>query len=205
MKIPAPLRSFIAGRPRRSLAVLAALSLACSSYKTTAKEAQPSRLVQEGNWVVVPRFPLVLQRGTKDCGAAALSAVAQYWGRSAPPEVIEASTGRVGERLRAGDLEHFARENGLSSYVFYGTMNDVIYEVQRGRPVIVGLGKMIEEKKALAHYEVVVGYEPKKRLVMLLDPGRGWQVDSFEGFAREWAISKAVTVVVFLRAPNHVD
>jgi len=45
----------------------------------------------------------------------------------------------------------------------------------------------------------VVGYEPKKRLVLLLDPGRGWQVDTFEGFAREWAISKGVTVVAFLR------
>lgn len=187
--------------PRLLLAVatLAALSLGCTTYKTTAKEAQPSRLVQDGSWVMVPRFPLVLQSGTKDCGAAALSAVVDYWGVPASPTAIEASTGSSDERLRAGDLERFARASGLSSFVFFGTMNDVIYEVQRGRPLIVGLGKVIERKKALAHYEVVVGYEPKKRLVLLLDPGRGWQVDTFEGFAREWAMSKGVTVVVFMR------
>jgi ABC-type bacteriocin/lantibiotic exporter with double-glycine peptidase domain len=181
-----------------AVAALAALSLGCSAYRTTAKEAQPSRLVREGNWVVVPRFPLVLQPGTKDCGAAALSSVVRYWGRAATPEAIEGFTGHSNERLRAGDLERFARASGLSSYVFYGTMTDVVYELQRGRPVIVGLGKVIEPKKALAHYEVVVGYEPKKKLVLLLDPGRGWQVDTFEGFGREWAASKGVTVVVFL-------
>jgi ABC-type bacteriocin/lantibiotic exporter with double-glycine peptidase domain len=200
-----PLRLVTGARARTWVAVFAALSLACSSYKTTARDAQPSKVVQDGNWVLVPRFPLVLQSGTKDCGAAALSAVAGYWGHAVAPSIIEASTGRTGERLRAGDLERFARASGLSSYVFYGTMNDIVYEVQRGRPVIVGLGKVIEEKKALAHYEVVVGYEPKKRLVMLLDPGRGWQIDTFEGFAREWAISKGVTVVVFLRAPERTD
>jgi hypothetical protein len=58
--------------------------------------------------------------------------------------------------------------------------------------VIVGLGKKYEESRAISHYEVVVGYEPKKQRVLLLDPGRGWQVDSLRGFAEEWARSKGV-------------
>lgn len=195
-------RSFLLVSIRCTIAALAALSLGCTAYKTMARDVQPSQAAQEGNWVMVPRFPLVLQRSTKDCGSASLAAVSDYWGRPSTPEAIEARSGRGGERLSAGDLERIARDSGLSSYVFYGTMNDIVYEVQHGRPVIVGLGKVIESKKALAHYEVVVGYEPKKKLVLLLDPGRGWQVDTFDGFAHEWAISKGVTVVVFLHRPE---
>jgi hypothetical protein len=99
-------------------------------------------------------------------------------------------------------MANYARKFGLHSYVFYGTMTDVAHELRRGRPVIVGLGKSFEEKKALSHYEVVVGYEPDKKLVLLLDPGRGWQVDTLRGFAEEWARTKGVTVVAFLPDAN---
>lgn len=183
-----------------AVAMLAALSLGCASYTGTAKEAQPSALYRSGGWVMVPEFPLVHQSGTNDCGAAALAAVVSFWGRPTLPAQIEQSAGHEGTRLRAGELERYARSAGLSAYVFYGTMKDIVYELQRRRPVIVGLGKPYAEKKAVSHYEVVVGYEPKKRLVLLLDPGRGWQVDTYEGFAREWAVSKAVTLVAFLPA-----
>lgn len=180
------------------IATFAVTSLGCAGYASTAKEAEPSKLASEGDWIIVPRFPLVLQRGSKDCGAAALSAVLAYFGKQSSPESIEASSGRIGERLSAGELEAYARRAGLSSFVFFGTMKDVVYELGHGRPVLVGLGKPIAEKKAVAHYEVVVGYEPKKRLVLLLDPGRGWQVDTLDGFAREWAVSRGVTLVAFL-------
>ena len=190
--------SIAASTSRAILAIVAALCLGCASYKTTAKEAQPSEVARTGHWVMVPGFPLMLQNGSKECGAAALSAVLAYWGIRASQGDIEAASGRVGERLTAGELQRFANKAGLSSFVFYGTMDDVVYEVKHGRPVIVGMGKVVEAKKALAHYEVVVGYELEKKLVLLLDPGRGWQVDTFEGFAREWAVSKGVTVVAFL-------
>lgn len=99
--------------------------------------------------------------------------------------------------MSAGDLANYARSAGLSSYVFYVTMTDIAYELRHGRPIIVGLGKPYQDGKALAHYEVVVGYEPHKKQVLLLDPGGGWKIDSFEGFGKEWLISKGVTVVVF--------
>jgi hypothetical protein len=36
----------------------------------------------------------------------------------------------------------------------------------------------------------------------LLDPGRGWQVDTLQGFGEEWARSKGVTIVAFLPASD---
>lgn len=153
--------------------------------------------------MMVPRFPLVLQTEDDDCGAAALAAVLRFWGYQATPQSIEAALGSTGHRLRAGDMEAYARSVGLRSYVFFGTMKDVVHELGQGRPVIVGLGKTIEAKKAISHYEVVVGYEPKKKQLLLLDPGRGWQVDSLDGFAKEWALSRGVTMVAFLPESGH--
>jgi ABC-type bacteriocin/lantibiotic exporter with double-glycine peptidase domain len=177
--------------------VLAVLTLGCASYRGTSKEVQPSVAVRQGSWWMVSKFPLVLQDESHDCGAAALASVLKFWGHTTTPQTIEAALGK-NERLRAGDMAAYAKKAGLQSYVFYGTMTDVVYELRRGRPVIVGLGKAIGEKKALAHYQVVVGYEPEKKQVLLLDPGRGWQIDSLEGFAEEWARSKGVTIVAFL-------
>ncbi len=179
-----------------SLVVLAAFSLGCATYHGTASAAQPAVVAREGQWIMVPRFPLVMQPESDDCGAAALSAVLRYWGYPASPASIETAIGHADRRLSAGDMEAHAQSLGLHSYVFSrGTMKDILRELEQGRPVIVGLGKMVDEKKALSHYEVVVGYEPQKKQVLLLDPARGWQVDSLEGFAKEWAISNAVTMV----------
>jgi predicted double-glycine peptidase len=179
------------------LIAMAVLSFGCASYRGTATSAQPSTIVQNGQWTMVRNFPHVAQTGDKDCGAASLAAVLRFWGHPASAESIEASLGRADSRLQAGDMEAYARSMGLRSYVFFGTMKDIVHELDQGRPVIVGLGKMVDEKKALSHYEVVVGYEPNKKQLLLLDPARGWQVDSFDGFAKEWAISKAVTIVAF--------
>lgn len=187
----------------RALIAIAMLSLGCASYSGTASTVQPSAVAHEGEWMMVPGFPLVLQDHSHDCGAAALSSVLRFWGRPASPEAIETSLGRKDARLRAGDIEQYARKAGLSSYVFFGTMTDVVHELKQGRPVIVGLGKKYEGNKAVSHYEVVVGYEPTKKLVLLLDPGRGWQVDGLTGFAKEWALSHAVTIVAFLPGSDH--
>lgn len=80
-------------------------------------------------------------------------------------------------------------------------MTDIAYEIGHGRPVIVGVGKQFEKDKAIAHYEVVIGYEPDKRQVLLLDPALGWQVNSFEGFGKEWSYRGCVNEVYGSR-PN---
>jgi ABC-type bacteriocin/lantibiotic exporter with double-glycine peptidase domain len=151
---------------------------------------------------MVRGFPRVSQEKNHDCGAAALAAVLEFWGRAATPASVAATLGGRDERLRAGDLVAQARREGLRAYVFFGEMSDIVHELQRGRPVIVGLGKAVSDKKALAHYEVVVGYEARQRRVLLLDPALGFQVDSVEGFSEEWKRSKGVTIVTFLPTPE---
>jgi ABC-type bacteriocin/lantibiotic exporter with double-glycine peptidase domain len=181
------------------LAVVAFVaSLGCSAYRGTARTADPGALARDGDWTMVENFPLVRQVDDDDCGGAALASVLRFWGHPATPESVEKAVGGKDKRLRAGAMAAHARELGLRAYVINGTMDDVVYELERGRPIIVGLGKETATKKVLAHYEVVVGYEAQKRLVLLLDPGLGWQIDTFDGFNAEWARSGRVTLVTFL-------
>ena len=187
---------------RALLVVCCFLGGGCASYQGTATSADPSQIAREGHWLMVRGFPRVSQEKDHDCGAAALAAVLEFWGRTATPASVEATMGGRDERLRAGDLVAHARREGLRSYVFFGEMSDIVHELERGRPVIVGLGKAVSDKKALAHYEVVVGYEPKQKRVLLLDPALGFQVDSVEGFSEEWKRSKGVTIVTFLPTPE---
>ena len=180
------------------LAVCAGFGSGCSVYQGTAKSADPAELATSDSWMMIENFPLVIQKGRDDCGAAALASVLRYWGYEATPESVEAAIGRKNPRLSAGAMAEHAKKVGLDAYVFFGTMDDVVHELERGRPTIVGLGKAVSSEQAVAHYEVVVGYEPKKKLVLLLDPAQGWQIDTLEGFASEWARSHRVTIVTFL-------
>jgi predicted double-glycine peptidase len=181
-----------------ALAVFAALNLGCASYQGSAKPAQVASLANQGSWVIVPNFPRVMQSSNHDCGAAALAAVLGYWGKPTTPERVAETERKEGRRLRASDIERHAKAAGLSAFVFYGNMADIVYEVKRGRPVIVGVGKPYGENKAIAHYEVVIGVEPEQKRVLLLDPSKGFQTNSYEGFATEWAASKGVTIVTFI-------
>jgi predicted double-glycine peptidase len=174
------------------------MNLGCASYQGTAKDARMEAVASNKNWVMVPNFPRVLQASDHDCGAAAIAAVLDYWGKPTTPEQVVAKENKQGKRFSASEIERHARRAGLSSFVFYGNLGDLLYEVKRGRPVIVGVGKPIAEDKAIAHYEVVIGYEPKQERLLLLDPARGFTTNSYEGFAKEWAISKGVTIVAFV-------
>jgi predicted double-glycine peptidase len=179
------------------MGIVASLGAGCATSHGNSTPAQTVASEGGGQWKMVQNIPLVRQSSGDDCGAAALASVVSYWGYPASVQSIEAALGRTDHRLQAGDMEAYARSVGLRSYVFYGTMKDVVHELERGRPVIVGLGKMIEDKKALSHYEVVVGWEPQQKRVLLLDPARGFSTSSLDDFAKEWAVSKAVTMVTF--------
>jgi ABC-type bacteriocin/lantibiotic exporter with double-glycine peptidase domain len=176
---------------------IAVSAVGCANYQGTARSAEPVALAQEGDWVMVSGLPAVRQEKSKDCGSAALASVLKFWGRGVTPSSIETAIGRGNERLRAGDMAKYAQKQGLRAYVFFGTIDDVVYELEQGRPVIVGVGKMYDGSKAISHYEVVVGFEREKKRVLLFDPARGFQVDSLGGFAEEWKRSKGVTIVVF--------
>jgi predicted double-glycine peptidase len=155
----------------------------------------------DAGWNRVFGVELVRQRESKDCGSAALSTVLRYWqpngGRAINREGIEAALRRdSSEGLAAGELRDHARQNGFPAYVIEGAFSDLQHEVDRGRPVIVGVHKPISSGEALRHYEVFIGYHPKSRQVLTLDPANGLRQNGVDGFSDEWQQAGNVMLVV---------
>jgi predicted double-glycine peptidase len=180
-----------------TVTLIAALVAGCASYQGESTSADPSRIERESGWIALSDFPEVRQSGDDDCGAAALSAVFAYWGRPITPQVIERELG-PGKNggIYARDLGRYAKRHGFSAFAFSGTLADLAHELAASRPVIVGTVKRLSDGRGLAHYEVVLGYHPERRLVLTLDPARGFRETSLRAFDEEWRRSERLTLVV---------
>jgi len=175
-------------------------------YHGTARSVSPAELRAQPGWVMVSGVPDVRQESLLDCGPAALSMVLQRWGvpASSRAEVEkELPPSSADNGAAAGDLRDLARRRGLRAFLISGSVDDLVHEVGAGRPVLVGLVQRYGDK-ALSHYEVVVGYNPVTRRLLLQDPGRGPREDGFDGFGKEWKPTGNLTLVVtgWAQAPD---
>lgn len=184
---------------RRLAGLWLGLMLAATSgcYIGTARDFSPKKLELDPGWIFVANVPLIRQAEQSDCGAAALAMALTYWGVSTNVEEISAAYPTSSAHgIKAGQLREFARKKGLDAYLIKGELKDIASELQKRRPVVVGLVKPYGTKMA-KHYELVIGIHPEQRRVVTLDPARGWRENSFEGFAKEWAPGEQVTLIVF--------
>jgi ABC-type bacteriocin/lantibiotic exporter with double-glycine peptidase domain len=169
------------------------LCTACSPYMGHASTVQPDLVHQERGWIFVDNVPLVRQRAEHDCGPAALAMVVSYL----RPELANDPffTQAANTRVSVRELRDHARALGLSAFVLEGTPEDLVHELRSRRPVIAGVGKPTVQGPVF-HYEVVVGFHPETRRVLMLDPAEGWLQNSFAGFIEEWQATGRVLLVV---------
>jgi len=173
----------------------------CASYRGSSREVSATVLDEQPGWVRLDDVKLVRQKGIKDCGSAALSTVLEYLEPDGPAALDRAAIDAAlrespGRGLSAGELRDYARSHGFDAFVIQGGFDDLIHEVQAGRPVIVGVHQPISSGEALAHYEVFVGYHPQRNEVLTLDPARGMRRFPLDGFMAEWKSAGQVTLVV---------
>jgi predicted double-glycine peptidase len=167
---------------------------ACSGYAGKAHELRPDAFRSEPGWMFVRHVPMLRQRGDHDCGPTALAMVVSYYRpelRDSP--LLAADPNR---RASAGDLRDRARALGLHAFVVEGEPEDLVHELQRGRPVIVGMAKPTIENKAVSHFEVVIGMHAGSRRVATFDPAEGWRQNSLIDFMTEWQSTGRVLLVV---------
>lgn len=186
---------------------LLAVVLAAPACYTGSARGVPggmAAIARDPDWQVVSDVPFVAQRGLHDCGPAALAMVLAHF--HVPPATEESPELTRGD-VRAGALRDVARARGLDAFVVSGTFEDLSHQLDRGRPVLVGLAKpmALTGGRALAHYEVVIGLNRSRRLILSLDPAAGLRENTLEGFAREWAPTRQVTIVVFPRVASPRD
>jgi ABC-type bacteriocin/lantibiotic exporter with double-glycine peptidase domain len=176
--------------------LIASVLLATSGcYRGAGTAADPAAISRESGWIRV-EVPLVRQSGKSDCGAAALASVLAYHGRGSSLTVIEQRLGDSKRGVRASQLSEYARAQGLAAFTLFATMDDLRYELDQGRPVIVGVAKPYSGQRALTHYQVVIGYEPRGKRLLALDPADGVREYPMDGFLREWDATRRVAIVV---------
>ena len=166
---------------------------ACSVYTGTATTMQPNTLHKEPGWVSIEGVPELRQAHELDCGPTALAMVLSYYGVADRKSVLAALP--ADKRVSVSDLRDLARKLGLESYVVEGKPEDLVFELQHGRPVIVGVAKPTLQD-AVAHYEVLVGMHRDSQRVATIDPAAGLRENTFGGFLTEWQGSGRVLLLV---------
>lgn len=126
------------------------------------------------------RVSLVCQHEPKDCGAAALSMILEYYGKKVSyAAVCEAiKVDRQGANLYG--LRDGASQFGLDATILEGTAQDFIREVRSGQIRLPAIVRIVN-RFAMEHYIVVTGVSKKK--VCYCDPGEGRQKLTLEQFS----------------------
>jgi predicted double-glycine peptidase len=178
---------------RFCIAIVALLTCSCGMYMGSATTLAPKTLQDQPGWVAVRGVQPLRQKDEHDCGPTALSMVLNFWqpARAGEPLV----TLPLDRQASAGELRDAAKERGLAAFVVEGEPDDLVHELEQGRPVIVGVAKPTT-KDAVAHYEVVVGMHRASRRVATYDPAAGVRQNSFGGFLMEWQAAGRVLLVV---------
>ncbi|MCO5167284.1 MAG: cysteine peptidase family C39 domain-containing protein [Planctomycetes bacterium] len=187
---------------RGGLLGIAAVGVSLGAAGCASPGQPPAAADRAEGWWVADGVPCVLQEEEADCGAAALAAVLTAW--ELPTQVADVARAlprRPGRGHEAGALRDHAQALGLAAFVVRGEIADLRHELERRRPVIVGLMKPVAGG-ALPHYEVVVGLHARGD-VATLDPARGWVRRDAAAFGDAWGRAGNVTVVVFREEPAH--
>jgi len=180
------------------IALAAAVLLAGCTYLGSARDFDPAEFSKDPRWLRAGDVPLVLQKAEHDCGAATVSMVLSHWNRPIPfDRVIAGLPENYTQRYSAADLKKVLESHGLRARTITGSQEILFGELAKGRPSIVGLGK-VSIDGARPHFEVVVAYHPVLNRVVTLDPARGWRVNGLDGFLDEWDLAKRAQIVAYL-------
>jgi ABC-type bacteriocin/lantibiotic exporter with double-glycine peptidase domain len=182
---------------RSRIAFVSLLLCSCSAYMGSATTLSSEAFREEPGWVAVRGVKALRQKDAHDCGPTALRMVLDYW---QPERAGEPLPGLPLDRqASATELRDAARARGLSAFVVEGEPEDLVRELEKGRPLIVGVAKPTA-KDAVAHFEVVVGMHRGSKRVATYDPAAGVRQNSFGGFLTEWHAAGRVLLVVLPKA-----
>lgn len=178
------------------MVVALALVAACRLPYEGGARRTDIRVVDE-NWHRAAPTPIVKQRQRSDCGLAALAMVAGAWGQNWTLTNLLADLPPQKQGIRLGTLRDYARSHGLVAYAVRGTHDDLMFELARHRPVMLGLVLPYATDRALAHYEVVIAIDRRDGTVVTVDPSTGRHMQrSRNVLEAEWKAAGYATLVV---------
>lgn len=140
------------------------------------------------------------QEESSDCGPACLATVMRHLGSP----LTLAEVGRQLKQLDGGgtivvEMIYGARRNGFRVREYEGDINDLRRNLLARRPLILMLHSLPDITRRMGrrgHYVVVVGYDDKKRHVILHSGGKAFDTMSYRQLQLQWSRAKFLTLLI---------
>lgn len=173
--------------PKPGLALAVLLLVGCAQL---ASGTGPPAKLSNSQWQVVQALRFQPQKHDDDCGEASLAMVLHRWG------VRLDGLAPHFHGVAAGQLRDRARDLGLQAYVLPGTFDDLVFELDAGHPVIIGIAHATGVRQ-FSHFVVVGGHDQQNQHWLIADPDRGWQTVDRQTLDRDWSAAGRPLIVVF--------
>lgn len=175
---------------------LALLFLSCSS---TITDIHDNRIKVQLRAAIYVDVPFVPQSSGKDCGAAALSSVGQFWDFDMTPRAIlkkyPLKSDAYGYSM--GELKRIAQREGLAAFVLPGNFTLIEEQIRSGRPLIVPIqiDTIPMVMQPFDHYVIIVGMSKARSTIIVMDPQKGLITLKRIDFMKAWsAKGKAILI-----------
>jgi ABC-type bacteriocin/lantibiotic exporter with double-glycine peptidase domain len=157
-------------------------------------------------WLDVP----FVQQQRNGCGAASIAMIMQYWeqhqgqpvqSEAQPAQIFHVLYSRPAHGIYASAMARYFQQNGYRAFAFKGRQEDLVSQLQQGRPLIAAVkpGSGPFSGPSL-HYVVVVGLDQSRKLVLVNDPAQRKLLKEDQAqFEREW---KATGNWILLAVPE---
>jgi len=177
-------------------AVAVALLLVPAGCSLVASRPFDLSQINDPEGIRLVKLNHVGQKERWDCGAGALAMVYNYWGDPVGRDQIVADllkeSGKKGSAISAAALKKHALERGYYAFIYRTDLDDILKQIAKGRPVIV-CRKVLW---GVNHYEVVFGYDAKRKEVLIDDPAVGQVRRSESAFRRQHKRTGGFTLLV---------
>lgn len=141
------------------------------------------------------KYPFVRQSGNKDCGAACLSMVIQYYHGYVPIEKLKEETQTNRNGVSAYHLIECASKLGFHAKGMKGTIEHLKQE-----EVQVPFIAHVILEGSLGHYLVIYKINKKKKQLLIADPSDKIKKLSFEEFEKIWS-GNIITLYPYKKLP----
>ena len=187
------LRVCLRGPLRIVLCTLVGTAIICVSYANS-----PSGVMLDVPFIAQPK---------NGCGAASIAMVMKYWqrgGAATQPDradvqaIQRALYSKKAKGILASAMERYFDAAGYRTFAISGRWSDLRENIEKGRPLIVGLAP--EGPHDPLHYVVVAGIDWENNWVFVNDPAQRKLLKMDRAnFEKEWAATKDWTL---LAVPN---
>lgn len=147
---------------------------------------------------LVIKIPYKRQFYSDGCASACLQMVFSYWGKDINQEEIYSDVDK-GKPALLTDMIKYAEELGYLTYTYSSKIDDIKSQIKNKFPLIV-----LQKVKNSPHARVVIGYDERKKIIIVNDPGMGEEYEiSYFNFVKDWQSNGNLTLLIIPKHKGH--